>query len=210
MIGRLVIDSSDLISDLCILGRNTNTDKSPYNTIGHRHPYTGVYSMLFAPLKGKPIRFAEIGVAMGASALLWDEYFTNENTQIHLFDRDQILLDNSRALTGPRVQYGLMDVEKDGDISRALAQNEYDVILDDSTHNHGDQIRIIHEAFPLLKSGGMLIIEDIFRETPEDDYTSKLLDIIPKCSNAYFVVCEHKWRWSPGWDNDKLLVLVKA
>jgi demethylmacrocin O-methyltransferase len=210
MIGRLVIDSSEIISDLCILGRNTNTDKSPYNTIGHRHPYTGVYSMLFAPLKGKPIRFAEIGVAMGASALLWDEYFTNENTQIHLFDRDQILLDNSRALTGPRVQYALMDVAEDGDIRRALGYEEYDVILDDSTHRHGDQIRIIHEAFPLLKSGGMLIIEDIFKSTPEEDYTSKLQDIIPKCSNAYFVVCEHKWRWSPGWDNDKLLVLVKG
>jgi predicted O-methyltransferase YrrM len=210
MIGRLVIDSSDVISDLCIIGRNTNTDKSPYNTVGHRHPYTGVYSMLFAPLKTNPVRFAEIGVAMGASALLWDEYFTNENTQLHLFDRDQTLLDNSRALTGPRVKYALMDVAEDGDIRRALGNEEYDVILDDTTHRHADQIRIIHEAFPLLKRGGMLIVEDVFRNTPEDDYTSKLQDIIPKCSNAYFVVCEHKWRWSPGWDNDKLLVLVKG
>lgn len=210
MIGRLVIDSSEIISDLCILGRTTNTDKSPYNTIGHRHPYTGVYSMLFASLRGKPIRFAEMGVAMGASAILWDEYFTNENTQIHLFDRDQTLLDNSQARTGPRVKYALMDVAEDGDIRRALGNEEYDVILDDTSHRHEDQIRIIHEAFPLVKSGGMLIIEDIFKSTPEEDYTSKLQDILPKCSNAYFVVCEHKFRWSPGWDNDKLLVLVKG
>jgi uncharacterized membrane protein YfcA len=71
MIGRLVIDSSDLISDLCVLGRNTNTDKSPYNTIGHRHPYTGVYSILFAPLKTKPVHFAEIGTTLASGASHW-------------------------------------------------------------------------------------------------------------------------------------------
>ena len=166
--------------------------------------------MLFASLKSKPVRFAEIGVAMGSSAIMWDIYFSNPEAQIYMFDRDNMLLDRSAEITGPRVQYGLMDVEKDGDIRRALGNKEYDVILDDSSHNHGDQIRIIHEAFPLLKSGGMLIIEDIFRNTPEEDYTSKLQTIIPNCANAYFVICEHKYRWSPGWDNDKLLVLVKG
>jgi hypothetical protein len=49
-----------------------------------------------------------------------------------------------------------------------------------------------------------------FRATPEEEYTKELGEILPLCSAAYFVVCEHKDRWSPGWDNDKLLVLVKA
>ena len=165
MIGTVVIDSSSIQSDLCVLGRACGTDKSPYNTVAHRHPYTAVYSMLF---------------------------------------------ERSAGITGSRVKYGLMDVEKDGDIRRALTGELYDVIIDDSSHNHGDQLRIINEAFPLLKSGGMLIIEDVFRSTPDEDYAKPLKDIIIRCSNAHFVLCEHKHRWSPGWDNDKLLVLVKA
>jgi len=213
MIGRLVIDSSDMQSELCTMGRVVRTDKSPYNTVAHRHPYTAVYTMLFASFKNKPIKFAEIGVAMGASAALWDGYFAHEDTQIKMFDRDENFLENAARLTGSRVSYSLMDVEKDGDVRRALLDSSlepYDVILDDSSHNFDHQIRIVKEAFPLLKQGGLLIVEDIFRSTEEDKYSAALADVLYECSTAYFVVCEHKHRWSPGWDNDKLLVLVKA
>ena len=210
MISRLVIDSSDTMSELCYLGKATGTDKSPYNTIAHRHPYTGVYSMLFAPLKKRAIRFAEIGVAMGASALLWDIYFRNPETEIFLFDSDANLLRNTAEIVGQRCRTGVMDVSVDGDVARGLGDGPYDVILDDSSHTHEHQIRIIKEGFPKLKSGGMMIIEDIFRSTPEEDYSREIPEIVAQCSAAYFVVCEHKDRWSPGWDNDKLLVLVKA
>ena len=165
--------------------------------------------MLFAPLKGKPIRFAEIGVAMGASAILWDLYFTNPAAQIHMFDRDQRLLDHTAGIAGRRISTGLMDVSVDGDVARALHES-YDVIIDDSSHEHGHQIRIIKEAFPKLCAGGMLIVEDIFRSTAEIEYECEIGDVLKDCSAAYFVMCEHKDRWSPGWDNDKLLVLVKA
>jgi hypothetical protein len=110
----------------------------------------------------------------------------------------------------------VMDVGVDGDVSRALkgccvpAEPLYDVILDDSTHEMGHQIRVIQEGFPLLKPGGMIIIEDIFKSINEAEYEEALKDILPLCAAAYFVVCEHKLRWSPGWDNDKMLVLVKG
>lgn len=169
--------------------------------------------MLFAAFKNKPIKFAEIGVAMGSSAVLWDAYFGHEDTQIKMFDRDENFLARAARLTGSRVSYDVMDVEKDGDVRRALLKSSvepYDVILDDSSHTFGDQIRIVKEGFPLLKQGGLLIVEDVFRSTEEEKYTAALKDIIPDCSAAYFAVCEHKDRWSPGWDNDKLLVLVKG
>ncbi|NBP64099.1 MAG: hypothetical protein EBU66_05405 [Bacteroidetes bacterium] len=84
------------------------------------------------------------------------------------------------------------------------------MIIDDSTHGFEDQIRIVKEAFPLLKPGGILIVEDVFRATEEAKYERELKDILEQCSTSYFVMCEHMARWSPGWDNDKLLVLVKA
>ena len=212
MIPRLVIDSSDAMTELCKLGRAYGTDKSPYNTVRHRHPYTAVYSMLFAPLKNKPLNFVEIGVATGNSALLWENYFTNQDARIHMFDRDEDFLSNGRSMVGNRFTFAAMDVSKDGDVTRALAGGEYDVIIDDSSHEHGHQIRIIKEAWPLLKSGGILVVEDIFRSTPEEEYTREIFSagILEECSASYFVMCEHAARWSPGWDNDKLLVLVKA
>ena len=213
MIPRLVIDSSDAKTELCFLGRVAGTDKSPYNTVKHRHPYTAVYNMLFSPFKNRQINFAEIGVAGGNSAVLWEMYFTNADTRIHMFDSDQNFLDHGKGLVNDRHTFSKMDVSVDGDVLRALKESyagQYDVILDDSSHNHEHQIRIIKEAFPLLRQGGLLIVEDIFRSTAEDEYTRELRDILPLCSAAYFVMCEHKERWSPGWDNDKLLVLVKA
>ena len=213
MIPRLVIDSSDATTELCFLGKAAGTDKSPYNTVKHRHPYTAVYNMLFSPFKNRPVNFAEIGVAAGSSAVLWEMYFTDPDTKIHMFDSDQNFLNYGKGLVNDRHIFSIMDVSIDGDVARALKgshQGEYDVILDDSSHNHGHQIRIIKEAFPLLKQGGLLIVEDIFRSTPEDDYTRELGSVLPLCSAAYFVVCDHKDRWSPGWDNDKILVLVKG
>ena len=210
MISRIVIDSTDAKTELCVLGRMVQTDKSPYNTQRHRHPYTAVYNMLFASLKNRPINFVEIGVADGNSAVLWDEYFTHDQARIHMFDSDLNFLAHGKTRVGDRFTFNQMDVSQDGDVLRALStMTQYDVILDDSSHNHGHQIRIIKEAFPLLKQGGLLIVEDIFRATQEDEYTNQLQDILPQCSAAYFVVCEHAQRWSPGWDNDKLLVLVK-
>jgi predicted O-methyltransferase YrrM len=211
-LSRVIIDSSNAITELCRFGQVAGTDKSPYNTQRHRHPYTAVYSMLFASLKNKALKFAEIGVATGNSALMWELYFTNPEARIHMFDRDEDFLSHGRSLVGRRFTFDPMDVSKDGDVSRALGEGGYDVIIDDSSHEHGHQIRIIKEAWPLLKSGGILVVEDIFRSTPEDEYTREIFEagILEQCSAAYFVMCEHAARWSPGWDNDKLLVLVKA
>jgi len=210
----MCIDTTHTYTDLCELGRLAKTDKSPYgdkNISIHRHPYTGVYAALFAPLKGKEFEFAEIGVAGGSSVVLWWNYFTRAS--LSFFDRDQNFLDNVSKINFPsRTPYlGLMDVSIDGNIADSLkaTQKEFDIIIDDSSHEYQHQIRIVKEAFPFVKSGGYLIVEDVFRSTPESDYERDLTDIISQCTMVYFIVCNHEERYSPGWNNDKLLVLVK-
>jgi len=211
----MVIDTTHTYTDLCKIGKLAITDKSPYGDKDlpiHRHPYTGVYATLFAPLKNKAIDFLEIGVSGGGSVLLWWNYFSRAS--LYFFDNDQNLLDNVDNLEFPeRKPYlALMDVSVDNGISESLTktQKQFDVIIDDSSHEYSHQIRIVKEAFPFVKSGGYLIIEDVFRCTPESDYENDLKDIIAECSMAYFVVCNHEERYSPGWNNDKLFVLVKA
>jgi len=209
-IQHVVMDMTGTYTELCDIGKMIGIDKSPYTTRdgAHRHPYTGVYSMLFAPLQNKPIRFAEIGIAGGGSVILWNKFF--RTAAFHFFDCDVPFLENAKSFGLPTSKFELMDVSKDGDIARALGSYIYDVILDDSSHKFEDQIRIIKEALPFVKSGGYIIIEDIFRKTSENDYEKELQDVLPLFSQAYFIMCNHEERYSPGWNNDKLLVLVKA
>jgi predicted O-methyltransferase YrrM len=213
-IPRLVIDSTAAPTHMCVIGHEAATDKSPYNPAGHRHPYTPAYSLLFGSYKHKPIQFAEIGLAMGASAELWCKYFAHPEARIFGFDRDWGLLQGVRQrVQDPRLQLALMDVSVDGSVTDALANtgaSTYDVIIDDSSHNHEHQIRIIREALPLVKPGGMLIIEDIFRSTPEEEYEKLIGPELAGCAEVFFIDCEHQNKWSPGWDNDRLLVLIKA
>lgn len=214
---RIIIDSTAAVTELCALGYKHGADKSPYNEHGHRHPYTAVYTMLFAGLKGRSVRFAEIGVAGGASAHMWSEYFTHPDTKLVMFDRDMNFLQHCvERVKDERLRTLPMDVAVDGMVSApllrgadGLADAKYDVILDDSSHDLEHQLRIIREAFPFVHPGGMLIVEDVFKATPEEEYVGKIGEQLAGCAAAYFVVCEHAMRWSPGWDNDKMLILVK-
>jgi hypothetical protein len=210
MIPTLVIDSTDCTTELCLIGKRFGTDKSPYNEQGHRHPYTPVYKMLFAQYKYKPIKFSEIGVAGGASVVTWNVYF--QNASFYFFDRDQNFLDHAKQYVDKNRNYfGLMDVrDVSGMVHNFSATGgNLDVLLDDSSHNIDDQNLIIHAALPYIKSGGMIIIEDIDRNIKNEDYYTIIKDIEHEFSFITFIMTEHANRYSPGYNNDKLLLLVK-
>jgi predicted O-methyltransferase YrrM len=209
MIPTLVIDSTQCPSELCAIGKYFNTDKSPYNIGGHRHPYTAVYSMLLSQYKTTPVKFAEIGVAGGASVLMWNCFF--ENGSFFFYDRDENFLSNAKRLVGSNNTFSLMNVNEANSIREALAlsKGELDVLLDDSSHNIDDQKRIIEVGVDFVRSGGMIIIEDIDRGVPNEDYFNIIKKIKDKFSFITFIMTEHENRYSPGYDNDKLLVLIK-
>jgi hypothetical protein len=194
-----VFDSRASFTDMCAIGAESFADKSPLNKGGHRHAYTPVYCSLFAPLRNKPINFGEIGVAGGPSVIMWSRYFS-------------AALDMCKSHGTPRSTFELMTVKEEESMRGVFEKvpGGYDVLIDDSSHEFDDQIRIIKTALPYLKPGGILIVEDIFRDTPEEQYTMELMDILDKISFICFYTTEHENRYSPGWNNDKLLYLVKS
>ncbi len=207
----MVIDSTECHSDLCELGKKFHCDKSPYNVVAHRHPYTAVYAMLFSKYRYLPVRFAEIGVAHGASMFMWRYFFLHVDTRIYGFDRDENFLKNLMDKNLPYVMTEIMDVFHDDSIRKGLEKigGELDILLDDSIHGAPEQIKIIRNAIPYIKPGGMIIIEDIHRNIPNEVFENGLADVLDQFSFVSFILTEHKDRWSPGWDNDKLLVLIK-
>ena len=209
MIPTFSLESSRAPTELCFLGAKCQTDKSPFNQQGHRHPYTPFYSMLLATHKNKPVRFVEIGVAAGASVHMWCNYF--KSGELFFFDRDENFLQNATNFGYANAKFGNMDVRSAESIRSNLAATggNLDVILDDSSHDVWDQKIIVEAAMPFLKPGGILLIEDVFRNVTVADYLQVLEPVKDQLAFHGFIEMEHTNKFSPGWDNDKILMLVK-
>jgi predicted O-methyltransferase YrrM len=210
MIPTYVLDSTNAPCFLDVLGAECCADKSPFNPVSHRHPYTPFYSMLFEAKRDQPLRFCEIGVAAGASVHMWAKYFSR--AELFFFDRDMNFLRNARSFGYPNTQFHPMDVADADSINEGftdLTGGNLDVILDDSSHDIEHQRTLIPEALKYLKPGGMMLVEDIFRNIPNEDYYKIIEPLKDQLGFFAFFQVEHKNRYSPGWDNDKILMLVK-
>jgi SAM-dependent methyltransferase len=215
-INSITIDSTNSKTELCELGVKYPTDKSPYSTenyvtpngSGHRHPYTSVYNFLFSFLKYQKIKFAEIGILDNMSMLCWREYFPNAELFGFEYDLNYLQLGVDAGLHN--TTYDFINVKLEESIENCLSTHgKFDVILDDSTHNFDDQIRICNVAHKYLNEGGILIIEDIFRSESEEKYKEGLKEISKYFSTMTFILTEHELLYSHGWNNDKLLILFR-
>lgn len=213
MFNKLIIDSTYSRTDLCELGVKYPTDKSPYNQNPnlHKHAYTAIYDMLFSSLRSREINLGEIGILDNNSIKCWWSYFPNAT--ICGFENDQNRINNALEdnLDGWVCYYNLDVKSSARSLNEGLSKfgEKFDILIDDSTHEFQDQINVIKEGFKFLKNGGYLIIEDIFKKEDENRYYEALKDLIPYFSSIFFVEANHKDMSSPGWDNDKLLILVR-
>jgi predicted O-methyltransferase YrrM len=210
----ITIDSSLCRTTLCNLCLIAGTDKSPFTANGgHRHPYTTPYSLFFEPLKNKPIKFAEIGIFRGGSLLVWRNFFPR--ARIYGFDNDVSAMECAKAYNMPGVWIDHMDATSaesmESAFHRHMTDGElFDVILDDALHSVEQQAVTIRTCMNKLKQGGLLLIEDIFRDQDHAPYVKVMEEVKDLISFSTFIVCDHTNRYSPGWNNDKLLVLVRA
>jgi len=212
----LNIDYKSNASDLCMIGRQYDTDKSSQrmnvSNERHCHPYTLFYDSLFRDKKHEDLTIAELGILRGASLLMWREYF--DHSTIYGFEYIDHFINkfNNNHNTNNSFIISKMDVTNSESIRNAfeLMNTKYDIIIEDTTHQFEDQIRVIENAYEYLKPGGVLIIEDIFKKNNENDYITRLKPILQHFQDYYFVTLNHKNKNSIGSDNDKLFVLIKG
>lgn len=122
------------------------------------HNYTEAYAEFFAPLKNLPIRFLEIGVGGGGSALLWDQYFPS--AEIHMMDNNSVVYG---CEIPERIKIHIVN-QADRKALAAFAETiggPFDVIIDDGGHTMEQQIASLETLFPFIKPGGLYIIEDL-------------------------------------------------
>jgi predicted O-methyltransferase YrrM len=202
-------------SELCEIGKKYDTDKSSQrnNVTDHRHchPYTLFYDGLFKNRKEEHLKIAELGILDGASLLMWNEYF--KNAEIYGFEYNDDLINNfKQKFNNQQITLANINVTNKESIVNAFRNLNvlYDIIIEDTTHQFEDQIRVIENTYLYLKPGGMLIIEDIFKSYNETDYIDRLSPILQHFQDYYFVELDHNNRNSTGWNNDKLFVLIKG
>lgn len=202
-------------SELCEIGKKYDTDKSSQRSnvtnSRHCHPYTLFYDGLFKNKKNDDLSIAELGILDGASLLMWKEYFSNAN--IYGFEYNNDLINNfKQKFNNDRVVLSNINVNNKDSIVHAFSKLDvtYDIIIEDTTHQFEDQIRVIENVYPYLKEGGILIIEDIFKSYNENDYIKRLQPVLKYFQDYYFVELDHVNKNSTGWNNDKLFILVKG
>jgi cephalosporin hydroxylase len=205
----IYIDSTNHITELCKLGEKYGADKSPLTTTAkycayHRKGYTAFYEMIFSSLKNKPINFCEIGIAHGASLQMFFNYFSDVNiVGLELHDENIKICSD---LNIPKTNLIKTNAEDECvlNASFASARKEFDIIIDDASHLKEHQINTLKIAPKYLKSGGILIIEDLYRNDLENVFDNVDLSMF---SFYTFVICHHENR--ECWDNDKIWYGVK-
>ena len=201
-------------SELCEIGKKYDTDKSSQRSnvtnSRHCHPYTLFYDTLFKDKKNEQLQIAELGILDGASLLMWREYFKKAN--IYGFEYNDSMINHfKQKYDNERITLSHIDVTNEESIKNSFSNLniQYDIIIEDTTHQFEDQIRVIENIYQYLKPGGILIIEDIFKCYNENDYIERLNTVLENFQDYYFVSLDHVNRNSTGWDNDKLFILVK-
>ena len=169
--------------------------------------YFDVYEKHLSKFIGKSPRILEIGILGGGSIEMWLKYF-GEGTSV-------VGIDINPECRNYQYDFPVEIVignQGDKEFWENFLQNKesFDIIIDDTTHNLEDAVRIIKNSLAYLNPGGFLIIEDIFKRNIENDYIIPLHTILENFRNYYFLELDCKKRNSGYWNNDKLLVLIKS
>lgn len=209
---KIYFDSTHSETDLCLLGRKYNTNKSSLNLNGHRSGYTSFYSLIFDSIKKKNCNIAEIGIEKNGSTRMWRKYFSN--AYIHCFEIDEKKINFAKKQRLSKVSYHYIDVANPKIIKTAFSQTKakFDVIIDDSTHKFDHQINIVKNVHRFLKKNGVLIIEDIYRvrnDYSEKKYFEKLKSIKKIFSKIIFIETNNINNFTANWKCEKLLLFIK-
>jgi len=115
------------------------------------HGYTASYERWFGSIRFDVQSVLELGVANGASLRMWRDFFPAAHVQ-------GLDIDPAFMFTEERITTVLGDQE---DAAVAQSFQPTDIIIDDGGHQMAQQIGSFSLYFPLVKRGGLYIIEDL-------------------------------------------------
>jgi hypothetical protein len=152
------------LTPLCYLARKHETDKGGrhYRYGGGDsdtcHEYTPVYWDLMSGQKDQVKAILEIGVNAGSSLRMWEEFFPNAQI-IGIDCRPEVLFNEGRIRCFLADQNNPMQLRL---VLQKAGIKEYDMIIDDGSHELGHQIVSMDTLLPFVKDGGFYVVEDMY------------------------------------------------
>lgn len=164
-----------IMTPLCDLARKYGTDKGGWHQTHGQfcHEYTPIYHLLFGHRRDEVYRVLEVGVHYGRSLRMWEEYFPNaticgiDNHEPHLFNDGRI-----RCLWAD---------QSDNDTLRGAARLlaaggwDFNLIIDDGSHDPRHQAATATALLPWLAPGGIYVIEDFFPPCRYEQVTREVI-----------------------------------
>jgi len=120
--------------------------------------YLNYYDKEFAAIRDRPIKMLEIGVQNGGSLETWATFFHNA---LRIVGCDVDPRCSRLHYEDPRIQIAVQDAcSQQGYLAIKSLCNEFDLIIDDGSHQSDDILSAFVRYFPELNPGGTYIIED--------------------------------------------------
>jgi len=120
--------------------------------------YLDFYDESLASIRGNQVSILEIGVQNGGSLETWAQYFSEGK---HFVGCDIDSNCGKLQYDDPRIKIVIGDVNtQDSYRQITTVSPDFDLIIDDGSHQSIDILNTFINYFPLIKPGGMFIIED--------------------------------------------------
>lgn len=138
---------------------------SKYGSDKHgSHYYMQHYARYFEKFRKQPVHVLEIGVggyedpnAGGPSLKVWRDYFSQGQIYgLDIFPKNGLEEERIHILQGSQV-----DARDLARVLDAPGDAQYDIIIDDGSHENNHVILTFEMLFPHLKTGGIYAIEDV-------------------------------------------------
>ena len=160
------------------------------------------YEEAFEPYRNKKVSVLEIGISGGYSLRLWKEYFKKAKTIVGIDNRPEVVAEVNRSIPGVEFYYGDAYTQEMVD-----KLPKFDIIIDDGCHKTDYQVKAIELYLPLLKEGGLYVIEDIQHGYPKysdfKDPYSMLQESVPDGFTYVF----HDLREVSGRSDDSMMAI---
>jgi predicted O-methyltransferase YrrM len=114
---------------------------------------TKAYEELFARFRNEPIKYLEVGTAYGDS-LVWARKFFPQATIVGADRVHPIICPDGVAF------YNVDQNDSDSLILLGKEQGQFDIIIDDASHQVKETKNTFDNLYPYLKQGGLYVIED--------------------------------------------------
>lgn len=148
----------------------------PYTDKYHLGYIENIYDSIFSPRKDLKQNILEIGILYGGSVLLWRDFFTNSTIYGADITHCPALENQERVVQLNADAYSLEFVN-------ILKKESFDIIIDDGPHTLESMVFYILHYLPLVKSGGLFVLEDIINP----HWTPFLLELIKEKYPSYKV-----------------------